>query len=152
MNLSSNAYNIVKYIWIKYIIELLKLEEQSFSWFKDGAKPFFEKRLSPKLEVGFKKYGEQSQSLLNAAFDQNIGREVNVYTFLYHPQVLGPIHQLLEKETAALKAGLFAMPVKGGLPPIFDDAIDKKEFTFDDDGIEFVQSVSKEIHEVGSSC
>ena len=135
-----------------HIIELLKLEEQSFSWFKDGAKPFFEKHLSPKLEMGFKNYGEQSQSLLNTAFDQNVGREVNIYTFLYHPQVLEPINQLLEKEIMELKTGLFAMPAKGGLPPIFDDAIDKKEFTFDDDGIEFVQSVSKKIHEVSSSC
>ena len=41
------------------------------------------------------------------------------------------------------------MPEKsGGLPPIFDNEIDKKEYSLDNGGIEFVQNIAKVVHEV----
>ena len=142
------SFNLVTKIRV-YIIDLLKLEEQSFSWFKEGAKPFFEKVLSPLIESSFKKYSAQSQALLNSTFDKYPGRIINTNSMIYHPTLLEPIGTLMEVETKRLKDGLFQMPVKsGGLPPIFDNEIDKKEYSLDNDGIEFVQNIAKVVHEV----
>ena len=142
------SFNLVTKIRV-YIIDLLKLEEQSFSWFKEGAKPFFEKVLSPLIESSFKKYSAQSQALLNSTFDKYPGRIINTNSMIYHPTLLEPIGTLMEVETKRLKDGLFQMPEKsGGLPPIFDNEIDKKEYSLDNDGIEFVQNIAKVVHEV----
>ena len=48
---------------------------------------------------------------------------------------------MLKAEIDALKKGLFAMPGKpGGMPRIFDDAIEKV-YNLDDDGIEIIDLV-----------
>ena len=122
-----------------YIIELLQTEERSYLWYKDGARPFFENVLSPKVESCLKKFSDLSQQYLGEAFERNRGSEINVYAIIYNPGLLEGPTKLLKAEIDALKKGLFAMPGKpGGMPRIFDDAIEKKVYNLDEDGIEVV--------------
>ena len=92
-----------------YIIDLLQTEERSYLWYKDGARPFFENVLSPKVESCFKKYSVLSQKYLGEAFERNGGSEINVYAILYKPGLLEGATTLLKAEIDALKKGLFAM-------------------------------------------
>ena len=79
-----------------YNRDLLQTEERSYLWYKDGARPFFENVLSPKVESCFKKFSVLSQKYLGEAFERNRGSEINVYAILYNPGLLEGAHEIAE--------------------------------------------------------